>query len=304
MATINYYLNLNKNVQKLILRDIKIRTKKSYATLAKKLKVTRGMVIKYVNGMHKIPLVKFFILCNLAEIPTSKYSKLPLLEIRNKLKHIKIPKCNEKLAEFLGALYGDGCITTNYAIAIGSNAISDKKYILTVICPLFKSLFNVNPSIRFTGKNKSQILAMVYSKELQEFLVNNFGFPIGKKKNKITIPKKIIEKKALKIGFIRGVFDTDGGFHRHNPKSAKIEITSHSRKFLKEIFEVLKELKLQPFMLQKQVYVIAKSKIDEFFRVVRPHNPKHLYKYFKYKETGQVPRHKDIEYANIDFFKT
>ncbi len=38
-----------------------------------------------------------------------------------------------------------------------------------------------------------------------------------------------------------------------------------------------------------------------FFEEIKPHNPKHLYKYAKFIETGQVPRHRDIDYHSPDF---
>ncbi|GEM_PF-5494815 len=46
---------------------------------------------------------------------------------------------------------------------------------------------------------------------------------------------------------------------------------------------------------------MSKAGIDKFFTEVKPNNFKHQYKYKKFKGTGQVPRHRDIDYDSEEF---
>ena len=131
--------------------------------------------------------------------------------------------------------------------------------------------------------------------------LSKLGFPIGKKKDILRIPPAIFKNKELAKAFLRGLFDTDGGFHRHNPFSAKVEFTSHSKKFREDIMQLLKLLGFNPVKIKTHIYIMSKAGIERFFLTIKPHNFKHLYKYHKFKETGQVPRHRDINYRSEEF---
>ena len=66
-------------------------------------------------------------------------------------KTITIPPKNEKLAELVGILLGDGNIhvykgkkSTSYAVRIAGDSNKDKKYLIDYVKPLCDSLFDVN----------------------------------------------------------------------------------------------------------------------------------------------------------------
>jgi len=65
--------------------------------------------------------------------------------------------------------------------------------------------------------------------------------------------------------------------------------------------ECLINLGFKPVHYSVRVYIMSKAGIDKFFTEIKPHNFKHLYKYSKFKETGQVPRHRDIDYNSEEF---
>lgn len=297
----NLYLELTPLRQQELISSLKQKSDLSWTELAKQLKVNRSMVLHYNAGRNRISFVNFVKLCELAKVLPSSFGRFDLIEIKNKEKSITVPSLDENLVEFLGFLSGDGCITTNYSTVISCDATSDRRYITEVVAPKFKQLFALNPSIRKINTNLLQ--CRVYSKKLFLFLSTKLSFPIGKKKNRLRIPKFIFKEKKFGRAFIRGLFDTDGGFHRHNPFSSKVEITSHSKLFREDIARLLKILGFKPVMIKTHIYIMSKAGIELFFATIRPHNFKHLYKYTKFKETGQVPRHRDINYHSEEFIR-
>ncbi|MDD5148042.1 MAG: LAGLIDADG family homing endonuclease, partial [Candidatus ainarchaeum sp.] len=285
--------------QQEIVSQLKALSGFTWFELADFLGVNKSMIFKYRKGVHRIPLFRFTKLCEMAQVPQNNFGEFKVVEIDNKPKKAKMPKMSADLAEFLGFFAGDGCLTIRNTVAITCDAKSDRRYVLEKVIPIFKELFGLEPKTRIV--RVTAIQCRVYSKQILEFISNEFGFPIGAKKNKIRIPKAILENRALSKCFIRGVFDTDGGFHRHNPFSSKIEITSYSDNFREDIYQTLKMLGFNPIMIGMRVYIMSKKEIDTFFRAIKPNNFKHLYKYAKFKETGQVPRHREIDYDSQEF---
>lgn len=250
------------------------------------------MVFFYCNDTCKMPFKHIAVLCNATGSNLSEFKVLPLLYLPHYKKSIQKPEFDEQLAEFLGVLSGDGCIVSKeYSTNITCDALLDNPYIVNEVAPLIASLFGVKPKLRIL---RSEICCRVYSKNLFDFLSKDCSFPIGEKKNRLTIPVWISARKRFSAAFLRGLFDTDGGFHRHHKKSSQVEYTSHSPEFLKGVYSLLKSLGLNPCMGKEQVWILKKEKIDEFFKIVGSRNKKHLYKREKFKETGMVPLARDM----------
>ena len=233
-------------------------------------------------------------LCNKAGKSIAEFSDLQLKEMLHcGGKSVRKPAQSEELAEFLGILSGDGCIVDReYSINITCDYILDKNYVVSEVEPLFTSLFWVAPKIR---RLKNEICCRVYSKDLFNFLSVACSFPVGEKKNRLEIPAWVLCNKKFSSAFLRGVFDTDGGFHRHHKNCAQIEYTSHSPRFLAQIYSALKDLNLNPHLGKEQVWILQKEKIAQFFEVINPRNKKHQYKYRKFRETGRVPLSREIK---------
>ncbi|RLG69485.1 MAG: hypothetical protein DRO07_02275 [Candidatus Iainarchaeum archaeon] len=135
---------------------------------------------------------------------------------------------------------------------------------LSVVKPKFVELFGVTPKIRKGSSN--QIHCRIYSKDIFLFLSEDIGFPIGRKKNKLRVPSFIFKNKELSKAYIRGLFDTDGSIFRHHRFSAKIEITSHSQKFRKDIIRLLIRLGFKPIEINTHIRVGANQKLIVSFQ--------------------------------------
>ena len=258
------YLDAGKEAQRCILLDLKQKSGLTWCEIAKLFGVNRSMVFFYYDGTCRMPYSSFIKLCEKAGLNASDYS-LKLVEINNKPKSVNMPEMDESLAEFLGALYGDGCLTTNYCVVLTCDAISDRKYVSEVFKLLFKSLFGIEPTLRI---KQNAIHCLVYSKAIYTFLSQK-GFPVGKKKNRMRIPPEILKNREYSLAFLRGLFDTDGGFHRHHKKSAQIEYTSFSPNFLKQVWELLIKLNFNAKLGRRQVWILDKKEIDNFFEILK-----------------------------------
>jgi intein/homing endonuclease len=150
-------------------------------------------------------------------------------------------------AELLGALAGDGFIGNygdrkqQFMIQFTGHSETDKYYFNRLERIIKKKFPSINPTYR--TKNRTLRLNM-YSKEFFAYLVDNFDFPVGKKKDDLRIPSQIKKDDKLVRLFIRGLFDTDGCLYFDKRDSYKkpypriiLEITSH--KLFKEVYDYL-----------------------------------------------------------------
>lgn len=150
-----------------------------------------------------------------------------------------------KLAELLGLMAGDGCLSNcnnKNVVYIAGHKKDDLEYHKNVTTNLFKEIFDKKVNINFRTKQQALFIRFSDKKifnELAKYL------PIGKKYGKLELPKEIIENKEYLFAFIRGLVDTDGCMvlskqHRKVAYYPRIEISSKSKKFLQEILLELK----------------------------------------------------------------
>lgn len=200
---------------------------------------------------------------------------------------IKIPKFSKDLAEFAGIVIGDGGITQNQ-VMIFTNSIDDNKYGYFVK-KLIKKLFDVNASVYFIDSHTVMIIA-VSRKKLVEFCNKKLGLSIGNKlKQGLDIPSWIRKNSEFERACIRGLVDTDGCIFEecHNIKGKKynykrVNVVSASSKLRKSIFDILKKNDLCPKVRNNRcVQIENKENINEYFKIIGSHNPKHLNKYYK-----------------------
>ena len=186
----HFYLDVGKEKQKLIVQELKNRLGMSWTEIAKFLGVTRCMTLFYNSGRYRLPHASFLKLCKKAGVGPKKF-ELKLIRAHNKPKIVALPKMSEDFAEFLGILYGDGCISRNWAIPITCDAISDRKYVLEKVKPLFEKLFKASPALSY---QRNCIKCRLYSKKVHQYL-SHFGFPEGLKKNRMHVPASIKKSK-------------------------------------------------------------------------------------------------------------
>lgn len=156
-------------------------------------------------------------------------------------------KLNREIAEFLGALSGDGLIgiygdrSNQFMIQFAGHAVDDKKY-MQHLAKLLEE-FEVAAIPKYRVKNNT-IWMYVYSKKLLHILNKDYKFPIGKKGDRLVILDEIVQSEALIRRFIRGVFDTDGCVFLDKRKTYKkpyprIRLEIVSQKLFKEIANYL-----------------------------------------------------------------
>ncbi len=150
-------------------------------------------------------------------------------------------------AELLGILFGDGCLSHHnkkYIVYISGHKFNDYDYHTTTTKKLLKDLFNKQVTIKFR-KNENTLFIRFSDKRIFNIL-HDSGMPIGKKYSQLIIPPKILIKSTLLFPFLRGLIDTDGCVifskqHRQYHYYPRIEITSKSQSFLKQILLALQQ---------------------------------------------------------------
>lgn len=208
-------------------------------------------------------------------------------------KEFSRPPYNEKLAEFIGIILGDGAITPTQ-ITITLHRIDDAvfiKYVKTLI----KSLFAIEASIREREMVKNIVISRI---GLVEFLTQ-MGLPIGSKvRHQVDVPSWIKNNSTFARACIRGLYDTDGSFyidiHRYKNKIYKhcaVNFTNRSLPLLYFFKQNLEMMGLHP--VQTSRYAVALRRKDEivtFFNKINPSNSKHWKKMINYcfEKYGEV----------------
>ncbi len=126
------------------------------------------------------------------------------------LKRSKEYVLNENMAELIGIIIGDGCISRCYRsnvfrIFISGNPVEDEDYFKNYLPNLVEICLGKRPSIYF-GKNGAIIVQ--FSNESFRLFLHRLGIRERKTKT-VRIPTQIQRKKKLLIRCIRGIADTD-----------------------------------------------------------------------------------------------
>jgi len=277
------YAKLSQEKQERLLIKVKEKLNVSWRKFVPFLGKTRRMLYLYKDGKCHLPLELYIKLCSMAdEIPEN----VETIEIFNTPRKVKIPKHSELLAEFLGILAGDGYLgSLTYQTIITLDKNSDREY-GTHIQKLFKELFCTESTLSF---QKNVARHNLYSKEIYEFLNQKCEICTGNKMNKLHIPSFIWKDEIYLTAFLRGVFDTDGSFHKHHKNDAAVEFTSADKEFLNETKKALLLLNFNSCLSGKSIYIYKKFDIKRFFEEIRPSNVKHVKKYEFYCKNGYVP---------------
>ncbi len=144
----------------------------------------------------------------------------------------------EKFAEVCGIHAGDGWMSKyNYEVGYGT-AIYEVPYFIYVV-KLYQQFFDM----KFTRILWRKCVELrIQSKKSQQIL-QDAGFPRGKKLDNLHIPDFIKNKPKLLKPFIRGLVDTDGHAYwrknQYGQQSLVITLTTTSKPFAKEICNAL-----------------------------------------------------------------
>lgn len=218
--------------------------------------------------------------------------ELSLLSYPNKShrKIIRLPEKDEKLAELLGIIAGDGGINNNWQVVISLNSLVDADY-SRKISALFGSLFNIEPAVR-KRKNKNCLVVVASSTELVDFLVDKGSIRGNKILQNVDMPEWVAAKTEYAKAFIRGGFNTDGCtyYDRHKYKNEiyyhlGLAFTNKSAILIKSIVHKLIVMGYHPTVSTKFTIMLRREKeIFKFFQDIIPSNLRHWEKFNKFLE--------------------
>ena len=227
-----------------------------------------------------------------------------------------------ELAEICGIHAGDGYLRMrkqNKGEIDISGHLEEKDYYDDHVIPLFNKVFNLNIKGRYFSRGNYGFV--IYNKKVAQ-LLNELGFPFGKKSEIVKVPNFILKSKnkILCTRFLRGLFDTDGGLYFQNRKTGKnytefkrkhnyypiISLTSVSKLLIDNTSFMLKELGLKHFIYGYQPknlrdsyrYVITISgvkRLQKWMKLVGIKNPVKLTRYLIWKKFGFCPPHTSLE---------
>lgn len=212
----------------------------------------------------------------------------------------------EKLAEFLGILLGDGNLnkTSNCITIVGS--LEDLIYFKKTVIPLINELFAINPYLK---KRNDRNAYYIYfnSKKIMDFLSKELNLCRGNKVN-AKIPELILHNSRLVPHFLRGLFDTDGclKFSKQNKKInyyPRIQFCFRDTKFSKEIAILLKksDFKFTEYTEKRvnglRYYQISGEKnLEKWMNLVGTNNLVHKTKYLLWKKHGEYTPKEGLNY--------
>jgi len=205
----------------------------------------------------------------------------------------------EKVAEFIGAMLGDGCIgiynckshnriSKQHQLKITLDS-RNKQYI-EHIYKLMEDVLNVRPIINIK-KNENTADIRTFRKERVLWALKELGLKISPKWNNMKIPERY-EKGKLSLFVLRGLFDTDGSvtiFNNNGTVYPRIEIRICPSPAKKQIIQILEEhgfyYKVQELDKGKiKIRISGTNELKRWFRKVGCSNLSHLKRASKFLE--------------------
>ena len=271
----------------------------TWGDLAKKLNLNQNYLMTELrNERRTLSEKNYKTLCSLAKTNFDKYISEKLKDNWGKskgginspgsLKKIPKIKLDEKLAEFLGAVLGDGNICFYqrgnsvgvYGIKIAGDFIKDKDYHLNYLKRLSKNIFNLEAK-EVIPKDKHERFLSLNSRALVEFF-NSMGLRAGDKiKNQSTIPSWIFNEHSYIRACLRGLIDTDGSVFRMSKRDfnlIRINFCNHNITLLKDTREAFIKLGFHPSKIinNRQFYLSRQSEVGRYLKEIGFSNKKHL----------------------------
>lgn len=202
-------------------------------------------------------------------------------------KQIKYPKPSEQFAEFLAIFLGDGSFGTKYQIAISYNYKCESDY-AKHIQKMIRDLFGINSRIRIRKKYGSAEV-IVNSSNLVEYLRKLIKVGEGMDKNLFKLPAWLNKNKIYKIGFLRGMFDSEGCVYKHEYYSnakvysyTKIAITNYCDKILSIIQGFLKSVNINSIKYRNRIHIYREVDTEKFFSLIDSNNLKNNISFAKF----------------------
>lgn len=201
----------------------------------------------------------------------------------------RLPKIefDERLAEFIGAVLGDGHVCSYkrgkkvgvYCIKIAGDLEKDKDYHINYLKKLVEEVFNLKPVEQKRPKYNERFLD-IYSKEIINLFISMGIKPGNKIKNQSTIPRWIFEDKQFLRVCLRGLIDTDGSIFRMSKRDyrlIRINFTNHNITLLNDVRKAFLDLGYHPSKLinNRQFYISRQEEIKKYLKEIGFSNNKH-----------------------------
>ena len=196
----------------------------------------------------------------------------------NRHSHINIPDYSCELAEFIGILLGDGCITpTQVTVTLGTKEDGYVKHVSN----LMRNLFNADPRT-LTSKNGKTVY---FGSTLIVRWLLRMGLARNKVLAQVDIPEWVKTRTEYKIACLRGLIDTDGSVYKLR-WGFQISFTNYAKPLLHSAREVLIQLGFHPSRVTRNAfYLTRKEDLDKFNREVGFRNPKHLERFRRFSQS-------------------
>ncbi len=210
----------------------------------------------------------------------------------SKLKNSIFPDKDEKLAELVGIILGDGNIyvhkrgkSTAYMVRITGNSVTDSEYLFGYVKPLCENIFGT-PIKTYKHKKCKELFLILYSKTAVDFLIS-IGLKAGDKiQQQVSIPKWIFENDLFLKACIRGLVDTDGSIYELKPDWPglwQICFTNKNERLLADFNEGLAKVGISSSRIYRykngkrtpKIYITKKSELSKFYKEIGFSNPKH-----------------------------
>ena len=191
-------------------------------------------------------------------------------------KEIRYPAFSPLLAEFVGALIGDGGIRSSLQVTISFNSATETAYAQWLQLVISR-LFGLNSAISFEKKSLGGTI-LISSVNLVRFLGKATGLKPGNKlRNGLDVPAWIWHKQSYQIACLRGLIDTDGSafIHRYRVNGKeyrypKLAFCSASDRLRESVFRLFLRLGFHPRLAtrSRQVFIDRQEEFKRFYRIV------------------------------------
>lgn len=197
----------------------------------------------------------------------------------------------EKVAEFIGIMLGDGSIgiyNTKSGDRIKIHRVvkitldsRNKKYI-SYVFSLMKEILNVEPKLNFHKKENAVDIA-TFRKDKINYVLNDLGLKISPKWKSMKIPERFM-KRELYPHILRGLFDTDGSvtiFNNNGTIYPRIEIKICPSPSQKQFINIIKDLgfnyKIQDLDKGEiRVRISGVKELKKWFEIVGSSNEEYI----------------------------
>lgn len=202
-------------------------------------------------------------------------------------KQIRYPKPSELLAEFIGIFLGDGSFGVKYQIAISWNHKCEQDY-AKHIQKMVRDLFGLESRIRVREQYGSAEV-VISSSNLVDYVRKLTGIKADEAKKLFKLPAWLSKNKRYKVGFLRGLFDSEGCVYQHqyysNKKSyryTKIAVTNYCDKILAVFQDFLKSLEIDTVKYKNRVHIYCEADTKRFFELIGSNNSKNNIRFKKF----------------------